>query len=50
MTDYIDLAPLKGTKGDQQYELPNDVDLRRYSTVVVWCVPFTTRIAQAPLR
>ena len=50
VTDYIDLAPLKGTKGDQQYELPDDVDLRRYSTVVVWCVPFTTRIAQAPLR
>ncbi len=47
--DFINLAPLKGTKGNQQYELPRNVNLRRYSTVVVWCVPFTTRIAQAPL-
>jgi len=47
--EFIELAKLKGTKGDQQYEIPDDVDLRRFSTVVIWCVPFTTRIAQAPL-
>ena len=47
--DFLDLAELKGNKGDQQYEIPNDVDLRRYSNVVIWCVPFSTRIAQAPL-
>lgn len=49
VSDFIDLAALKGTKGDQQYVIPRGVNLRRYSTVVVWCVPFTTRIAQAPL-
>lgn len=47
--DFIDLAGLKGSKGDQQYELPADLNLKKFSTVVVWCVPFTTRIAQAPL-
>ncbi len=47
--EFIDLAGLKGNKGDQQYEIPDDVDLRRYSNVVIWCVPFSTRIAQAPL-
>ena len=47
--EFLDLAELKGNKGDQQYEIPDDVDLRRYSNVVIWCVPFTTRIAQAPL-
>lgn len=47
--DYKDLGALKGNKGDQQYDIPRDVDLRRYDTVVVWCVPFTTRIAQASL-
>lgn len=47
--DFKDLAPLKGNVGDQQYELPKGIDLRRYSTVVIWCIPFTTRIAQAPL-
>ena len=49
VSDFIDLAPLTGTKGNQQYDIPRDVNLRRYGTVVVWCVPFTTRIAQAPL-
>ena len=49
VSDFIGLAALKGTKGDQQYVIPPGVDLRRHSTVVVWCVPFTTRIAQAPL-
>ena len=47
--DFVDLVGLKGNKGDQQYRLPADLDLRRYSTVVIWCVPFSTRIAQAPL-
>jgi hypothetical protein len=49
VTDFIDLAALKGTRGKQQYDIPRDLNLRRYGTVVVWCVPFTTRIAQAPL-
>lgn len=49
VTDFIDLAKLKGTKGNQQYDIPRDVDLKRFGTVVVWCVPFTTRIAQASL-
>jgi hypothetical protein len=48
--DFVELAPLKGTKGNQQYKLPNRLNLKRYGTVVIWCVPFTTRIAQAPLR
>jgi len=47
--DFVEIARLKGTRGDQQYEIPADLDLRRYSSVVVWCVPFSTRIAQAPL-
>lgn len=47
--EFVDLAKLKGNKGDQQYTIPSEVDLKRYSSVVIWCVPFTTRIAQAPL-
>jgi hypothetical protein len=48
--DFVEIAPLRGESGDQQYELPESVDLDRYDSVVIWCVPFTTRIAQARLE
>ena len=47
--DFVEIAKLKGNRGDQQYTIPAKVDLKRYSTAVIWCVPFSTRIAQAPL-
>jgi hypothetical protein len=47
--EFVEIAELKGNKGDQQYEIPSKVNLERYDTVVIWCVPFSTRIAQAPL-
>ena len=47
--DAVKVDDLKGNVGDQQYELPADLDLRRYSNVVLWCNPFTVRIAVAEL-
>ena len=47
--DRVELGSLKGNVGDQQYTVPPGADLRRYSTVVLWCRPFTVRIATAPL-
>jgi hypothetical protein len=47
--DFVDLGPLKGNVGSQNYELPEDVDLERYSTAVVWCRRFTVGFAAAPL-
>jgi hypothetical protein len=47
--DAVKIDDLKGNVGDQQYELPADVDLRRYSNVILWCNPFTVRIAVAEL-
>jgi hypothetical protein len=47
--DRLDLGALKGNVGDQQYELPADADLRKYDTLVIYCTPFTVRIAVAPL-
>ena len=47
--DYKDLGRLKGNKGNQQYAIPGSVDLRRYRSVVFWCVPFTTTLARANL-
>ncbi len=47
---FKNLGDLKGSRGDQQYEIPSDVDLDTYDTVVFWCVPFTTSLATAALR
>lgn len=48
--DRVELGGLKGNVGDQQYEIPPDADLARYDSVVLWCTPFTVRIATAELR
>ena len=48
--DFRDLGALKGNIGDQQYDLPRDIDLQRYSTVVVWCRAFSVAFTSAPLR
>lgn len=49
LEERVDLGTLKGNVGDQAYELPADVDLRRFDTVVLYCTPFTVRIAVASL-
>jgi hypothetical protein len=47
--DFVDLGNLKGNIGDQNYEIPPDVDLSVYDTVVVWCVRFSTPFTAADL-
>ena len=41
---------LKGNVGNQNYEIPEDVDLSKYRSVVVWCKPFGVAFAAAPLE
>ncbi len=48
--DYLDLGPLKGNIGDQNYVIPNDIDLSTYGSVVIYCVPFRAIFAIAPIR
>jgi len=47
--DFVDLGNLKGNIGDQNYEIPPEVDLDRYDTVVVWCVRFSVAFTSADL-
>ncbi len=47
--EYIDLGDLKGNIGSQNYEIPADVDLSVYDTVVVWCVRFGVGFGSAEL-
>ncbi|MEM9464935.1 MAG: DM13 domain-containing protein [Actinomycetota bacterium] len=47
--DFVDLGDLKGNIGPQNYEIPADVDLDRYTTVVIWCVRFGVAFGAAEL-
>ncbi len=47
--DFVDLGDLKGNIGPQNYEIPPDVDLDRFSTVVIWCVRFGVAFGAAEL-
>lgn len=47
--DAIDLGLLAGNIGDQNYDVPTDVDLGRYDTVVIWCRRFATSFGVADL-
>lgn len=38
--DYIDLGSIKGTKGNINYDVPEDIDISEYKYVMYWCVPF----------
>lgn len=45
----IDLGLLKGNIGSQNYELPTDLDISQYKSVVIWCQPFRVPFNAAPL-
>ncbi len=47
--DFIDLGNLSGNIGNQNYEVPADVDLSQYRTVVIWCVRFGVAFGTAEL-
>lgn len=40
LTGYVDLGSLKGNIGDQNYEIPEGVDISEFGSVVIYCVPF----------
>lgn len=48
-TDVVDLGDLSGNLGDQNYEIPPEVDLDVYDTVVIWCVRFSAPFGEAQL-
>jgi hypothetical protein len=47
--EFVDLGDLKGNIGNQNYEIPADVDLDRYRSVVIWCVRFGVAFGAAEL-
>jgi hypothetical protein len=49
-TGYYDLGSLKGNIGDQNYDIPTDVDLADYNSVTIWCNRFNVNFGTAPLK
>jgi hypothetical protein len=47
---YVELAPLKGNIGSQNYEIPADLDLTSAGSIVIYCRPFHVLFSVAPLQ
>jgi hypothetical protein len=48
--EYVSLGQLKGNQGNQNYELPADLDVAAYNSVTVWCQQFSVNFTTAPLQ
>jgi hypothetical protein len=46
---FVDLGSMKGNKGDQNYDIPADVDLNKFKNVTIWCARFGVNFGQAAL-
>jgi hypothetical protein len=46
---FVEVGKLKGTDGDQNYEVPAGLDLGKYRAVTIWCRRFGVNFGTAPL-
>jgi hypothetical protein len=46
---FVDLGILKGNIGDQNYDVPDALDLEKYRAVTIWCKRFSVNFGTAPL-
>ncbi len=47
---FVEIGPLKGNVGDQNYDIPAELDLDRYRAVTIWCRRFGVNFGTAPLK
>jgi hypothetical protein len=48
--DYVDLGLLKGNVGNQNYDIPSEVELSKFQSIVIYCVPFQVVFSSAALE
>lgn len=48
--DFVNLGRLKGNVGDQNYKIPEETDLSKYDTALIWCQAFSVLFGSAELR
>ena len=49
-TARVELGPLKGNQGDQNYDIPSGTDLAKFQTVSIYCERFNANFGAAPLE
>jgi len=47
---FVDLGDLKANIGNQNYEVPSDIDLSQYHGVSIWCSRFSVNFGYAKLQ
>ena len=47
---FVNLGRLKGNVGDQNYEIPDDVDINSHNNVLIWCKAFSVLFGSAELK
>jgi len=47
--EFVDLGPMKGNVGDQNYDVPSAADLSKYQAVTIWCARFNVNFGTAPM-
>jgi hypothetical protein len=47
--EYVDLGSLKANHGNQNYPLPNSVDLAELDSISIWCDRFNVSFGAAEL-
>lgn len=48
--DYVVIAPLTSTTGQQTYVVPAEIDLGAFESVAIWCQAFNATFGAAPLQ
>jgi hypothetical protein len=48
-SDFVSLGKLKANNGNQNYNIPSEIDLTKYDTVLIWCRPFSVLFGSAEL-
>ena len=47
---FVDLGDLKANIGNQNYDVPSDIDLSQYHGVSIWCSRFSVNFGYAKLQ
>src|SRR3989338_2269054 len=48
--DYVDLGPIRATRGNVNYDVPAGTDTNKYRYALIWCQPFKVLFSYAELK